>query len=215
MLNSLFQKENSCFICQAQTNAFICSHCKRELDFYQNLRGRCSFKNFDLHFTTPYYQNYKNIVWNLKFGKNTGLAKGMAYLMLEAYFKKNNKIPELLGYVPMGILKEKQRGFNQSKLLAYELGNLLNKKVDDILKRKDNVSLYRSKKIDRNQLVYNSMSIKNVVKKKSILIIDDVMTTGSTIREIIRILTSNGYDDLSFLVFARQEKKENLESWFS
>ncbi|MDD2370506.1 MAG: hypothetical protein PHQ32_00695 [Firmicutes bacterium] len=215
MLNSLFLKKNSCFICQAQTKSFICSHCKKELDFYQNLRGRCNFKEFNLHFTTPYYQNYKKVLWDLKFGKKTGLAKGMAYLMLEAYFKKNSEIPELLGYVPMGILKEKQRGFNQSKLLADELGKLLNKKTIDLLKRKNNISLYLSKNIDRHLLVKNSMSIKTVVGKKSILIVDDVMTTGATIREIIRILTVNGYNELSFLLFARQENKENLESWFT
>lgn len=88
MFINLFQKNNCCFICRQTTNSYICSSCRKELAFYQELRGKSSYKNVDLFFSTPYYQNYKNILWDFKFAKNTGLAKNMAYLMLEAFKKQ-------------------------------------------------------------------------------------------------------------------------------
>lgn len=215
MLNSLFQKKDICFICKKNTTSFICSRCRKELDFYQNLRGRCSFKNWDLHFTSPYHQGYKRLVWELKFGKNTGLAKGMAYLMLEGYLKKIKTLPDSIGFIPMGSIKEKQRGYNQSEILAKELGHLINRKTQILLKRKDNVSLYKSKNSDRENIVRNTMTAETGNVNKNILMIDDVYTTGATVRETLRALEVAGYKKVSFLIFARQEKQENLENWFS
>ena len=215
MLNSLFLKKKSCFICKSSSKTFICSNCREKLDFYQSLRGRCSFKDCDLHFTAPYHQSFKKLIWDLKFGKNTGLAKGMAYLMLEGYLKNIKVLPDLIGYVPMGKIKEKQRGFNQSKILADELGKLMGRKTVDLMDREDNISLYKSKALNRDCLVKDTMRIKCGVVEKDILIIDDVYTTGATIRESIRVLKGNGYKKASFLIFARQEKQENLENWFS
>ena len=215
MLNSLFQKKDICFICNNSTASFICSHCSDDMDFYQNLRGRCSFKNWDLHFTAPYHQDFKRLIWDLKFGKNTGLAKGMAYLMLEGYLKKIKTLPDLIGYIPMGSIKEKQRGYNQSEILAQELGKLINRKTHNLLNRQDNVSLYKSKNTDREILVRNTMTAKSGNVDKSILMIDDVYTTGATVRETLRALEVKGFKKVSFLIFARQEKQENLENWFS
>lgn len=215
MLNSLFQRKNICFICNRSTASFICSHCSEDLDFYQNLRGRCSFKNWDLHFTSPYHQGFKRLIWDLKFGKNTGLAKGMAYLMLDGYLKNVGTLPDLIGYVPMGSFKERQRGYNQSKILAEELGKLINRRTQDLIKRKDNVSLYKYRNIDRDNIVKNTMTAKSGYLNKRILIIDDVFTTGATVRETIRALGVEGYKNVSFLIFARQERQENLKIWFS
>lgn len=215
MLNSLFQKKNICFICNSSSTSFICSRCSERMAFYQNLRGRCSFKKWDLHFTAPYHQGYKRLIWDLKFGKNTGLAKGMAYLMLEGYLKNIDRLPDLVDYVPMGSIKEKQRGFNQSKILAEEIGKLINRKIGNLTKREDQVSLYRNKKVDREILVKDTMCAKRGDVNKSILIIDDVYTTGATTRETMRALRVKGFEKVSFLIFARQEKQENLENWFS
>lgn len=215
MLNSLFRKKNTCFVCKAATTMFICSSCRRKLDFYQYLRGRSSYRNFDLNFTAPYYRGFKELIWNLKFGKDTGLAKGMAYLMLESYLKYNEDIPDLIGYVPMGPLKEKQRGFNQSRILAEELGRLLNRRTVEALKRVDRKSLYKAGGCPRESLVRGTMSQLFTDRSKHILFIDDVHTTGSTAREVLRAIGRDGFRKTEFLFFARQEKKENLTSWFS
>lgn len=214
MLISLFQKKNSCFICSRLSNDFICSKCREKLSFYQNLRGRSSFKNCELYFTAPYHLDYKRLVWDLKFGKNTGLAKSMAYLLLETYFMNIKEIPEIISSIPMGPLKERQRGFNQSELLARELAKLLGKKSFRLLNRNDKVSLYRGN-VDRESLVKGTMEYIGGDARGNVLVIDDVFTTGSTMREAYRVLSEVGFKKITFIFFARQESQENLISWFS
>lgn len=51
--------------------------------------------------------------------------------------------------------------------------------------------------------------------EKKILVLDDIYTTGATMRESLRILKDNGAKEIEYLFFARQESMINLKKWFS
>ena len=89
--------------------------------------------------------------------------------------------------------KEKVRGYNQSKLLAQYVSNKVGVPLIDITeKTKDNVNQASLHYADRMKNVQDVYSInkehRKDIKDKSILIIDDIMTTGATSNEISRIL---------------------------
>ena len=107
--------------------------------------------------------------------------------------------------VPLHKSRLIERGFNQSEFLAAELA----KKCDGILLK--NV-LVRTRptcpqaglsKKARAANIKNAFYIKNLNKNSRVVLIDDVLTTGSTARECCRVLKRAGADDLTLWCFAR------------
>ena len=107
----------------------------------------------------------------------------------------------LLVPVPLDKRKLKQRGFNQSKLLAQELGP-----VTDCLKRK--VHLKRQAGLTRKDRLNNLDGIFSLkagfdLKGKKLILIDDVATTGTTLNECSKVLKEAGVEFICALVLAR------------
>lgn len=216
MLEKWFQSEKSCFVCGQRTSGFLCIRCSRQLSFYQKTRGMSSFMDHRLFFVSPYFSRYKELIAGLKYRKDTSLARGMAYLMCEAYLGFHPELPELLLPIPAGPLKEKQRGFNQSRLLAEELSKLLGIPVGGMLSRRDTRPLSRLSGRDREPLLKQSMKFEGspIDRDRRLLVIDDIYTTGATMREAARVLKEEGCRKVDFLFFSRQEMFDNLKKWF-
>ena len=109
--------------------------------------------------------------------------------------------------VPLHYTRLIKRRYNQSALLCNELGKLTNIKID-------NLSLVRHRKtrpqvelsgIERQRNVRNVFSIKNVevVKNKRVLLIDDVLTTGATLKECAYALKRSGAKSVDNLTLGR------------
>ena len=121
-------------------------------------------------------------------------------------------------YVPMYKSKEKRRGFNQAKIIANELGKIFSKPVISLLdKTGDTKEQAKLNKEDRLLNVKNSFSLINtsiaspdrpglselILSKqdqdvfiKNILLVDDVFTTGATMKECCKILKKNNSREL-------------------
>jgi ComF family protein len=112
--------------------------------------------------------------------------------------------------IPLHRVKERQRGFNQSKLLAKYIAENFNLELADILKRTKNTKPQAQCKNNESRAknIKNCFQIKNPadaekIKNKNILLIDDVFTTGSTINEAVKILKQNGCGRIIALVAAK------------
>lgn len=207
----VFKKNGRCFICQQPTEKFMCLDCIRKLRAYQGEQGFFLYANHPLLFTAPYEGKYKDLLIRFKFKKETHLKKGLAYLMAEAYLQKGLLDREVIVPMPLGKLREEQRGFNQSAKLAAELGYILGLPVAEALGKKDVYPLSRLEGIKREETIKGTMYLqeKANIKNRKILLVDDVFTTGSTMREAIRCLKTGGNNDITVLFFARQRKKNN------
>ena len=99
--------------------------------------------------------------------------------------------------VPLFKKRLKRRGYNQAELLGREVGKLLKVPYEEtLLKIKDNRAqhtLSRKERIDNVKGVYRVLP-GCPVSGKSILLIDDVVTTGSTITECAKMLLAAGAD---------------------
>ncbi|MDO5402250.1 MAG: ComF family protein [Eubacteriales bacterium] len=104
--------------------------------------------------------------------------------------------------VPLHSSKYRRRGYNQSALIAKELGALLNLKADEKL-------LVRSKKTIPMKELNNRQRIKNLenafictcdsVKYKKVIIVDDIYTTGATIDACTDVLLKAGVCEVFYV----------------
>ncbi|GAB4301298.1 MAG: ComF family protein [Marinilabiliales bacterium] len=129
------------------------------------------------------YQGYKELGYYL--GKNFGME--IKDFFPEDYF-------DYLIPVPLHPKKEKKRGFNQSEWIANGIGEALNVNVDSksLIRNVYTETQTKKSRIERWKNVESIFQLKNPEKfnKKHIVIIDDVITTGSTIEACIETINN-------------------------
>lgn len=111
--------------------------------------------------------------------------------------------------VPIHPMRLRERGFNQAQVIAQTLAELVNTPYQDLLIRTIHGSHQASiqSRDERLDHVVNHFSLNPKLTSaipKTILIIDDVLTTGSTLNECARIVKVNGCKTVIGLTVARQ-----------
>lgn len=110
--------------------------------------------------------------------------------------------------VPLHRRRLKERGFNQSSLIANKISELTHKEVrEDILVRK-NLRRHQAqikKRAEREKNIQNIFSClrPDLVIGKMIMIVDDVATTGATLKECARVLKTAGAAKIFTFTLAR------------
>jgi len=131
-------------------------------------------------------------------------AKYQPFLLDE--IKKSQGQNWMVTAVPLHWFRQNKRGFNQSDLLAKDFAKRLGLKYEEVLQRtkytKQQVGL---KGRDRAQNIRNAFEgdKRYEISDKNILLIDDVWTTGSTLRECCYILKRNGAKKVWAITLAR------------
>lgn len=150
------------------------------------------------------------LVLNLKFAHQLALAPVFAGLLRDAILEQRGlALPDMLSMVPLGEARLAERGFNQALEIAKPLGRQLGIGLMPQL-------LHRSRETTRQSSLHPDDRQKNVrnafmlapaaldlVKGRHIGIVDDVMTTGTTLHEIASMLKRFGAAKVSNYVFAR------------
>ena len=136
----------------------------------------------------------KKIVTRFKYSSKMYYAKHIAEMMAEnkEYFEN----VDYLTFVPIGSKRRKERGFNQAEEIAKHLGNTFNIPVLDILEKvgseRHQAGLTQK---ERQENLSGTIALRTDVdldiKNKTIMIVDDVFTTGSTLSECARIINSD------------------------
>ena len=202
-----------CLICGNSCNKIWCDRCKNLL--YSNAKFAIK-SNYDkkLYFDKQIYIFlYKDIIRKLildyKFREKSYLYKIFSEIII-----KNEKICRILkSYdiiipVPIHKKRKKQRGYNQSELIARDIAfEIENLKIENkvIIKNINNKQQGLLNKTERIKNVKNVYQIENVekIKNKRIILFDDIYTTGSTVNEISRILKQNGAKEILVVTLAK------------
>jgi len=103
------------------------------------------------------------------------------------------KLPDYLIPIPLHYAKQQIRGYNQSERFARGISNVLNIPVNQnvLFKHKEIVSQTKKNREDRFPNVLDSFNLKNKeqLRGKTVMIVDDVMTTGATLEAAYTLLS--------------------------
>lgn len=132
------------------------------------------------------------MIHKLKYSDNKDLSVTMALMIYDILYK-NNVCYDFITFVPSTKKRDKKRGYNHSKLIALELSNITGKPVKDILKRiKDTKPQILFNGKVRWYNVKDAFACEDNIKGKTVLIVDDVITTGATVSFCAKALKEKG-----------------------
>ncbi len=151
----------------------------------------------------------KDSIYRFKYKNRRVYAKIYGEMLAEV-FNKDIKEWEVDAMVPVPIHKKrrKSRGYNQSELLANELEKRLDMRItiyENWVRRTKNTT--NQKKLDNKKRSSNVkgaflLSELKVKTPKTVLIIDDIYTTGATINAIAKLLVENGVENVYFITIS-------------
>lgn len=197
-----------CPVCEraATENGYVCSYCKSTGSAFAQLIVSADYKDKLLAKAIHTYK-YKFV---------SELSEPLGIVMTETLKKNLRGAIDFIVPVPLHPRRLRWRGFNQSDLLANHISqNLLpgieipianeviyrNKYTQPQMKIKN----YRQREENiRSSFFLGKNLSSNIFKRKNILLVDDVCTTGSTIFECAKTLSALHPRSISAIVLARQ-----------
>lgn len=225
--NVLFSPEK-CICCgreKIEKSSPFCDACKEKVSF---ISGRVCDKcgkpinagkvcdkcknikwNFDKARTCVVYDEFSSsMITKFKYSKAKYLGERLSDFLVDAYANYPELSADIVTFVAITEKKLKQRGFNQTevlaKLFAEKSGLECKSTLVKVKETKAQAGLDRTL---RMQNLKNSFSIKSDVKSqikgKNILLIDDVFTTGSTACECAKVLKKAGASGVFVLTVAK------------
>jgi ComF family protein len=144
----------------------------------------------------------KDLVWNLKFQGTQAAASEIAERLAKF-------VPRSPGFViipvPTATSRVRQRGYDQANLIARELARKTGVAYSPALRRSGQfhqLGSSRKRRISQLQDAYRVAKPLDV-KAMHVILIDDVLTTGSTLEAAAKVIKAAGAERISGLVFAR------------
>lgn len=230
----IFPEYIKCIVCSKELNEdklfSICDDCLEQIPFISgNTCIKCGMKldndyivclnckdnpkYFERHFSVLSYTGVMpKLVQDFKFNKKKYLSVPFSKMMLEK-FKDEDISVDLIMPVPIHQERLKERGYNQSELLLKEFECLSIPILKDNLQRikysPQQAVLTRAER--RNNLV-DAFVIKDksVIKGKTILVVDDIYTTGSTLNEVSKTLIKAGASKVFCLTLCHASYYPNI-----
>lgn len=210
----------ACFFCLAGCNNVWCDAC--EQDFIINV-GRCPvcarrtnndarcgacIKQPPYFFSTEVLFNYqypgKQLIQDFKFNKRPELSGSFAKKLSNKLISKQN-LPEIIIPVPLHKTRQRERGYNQSLELARDIAKRTGLSIDTTLcKRIKNTGPQSSLSGEmRKNNVKGAFVLTEKCHPNHIAIVDDVITTGSTVNEIAALFIKSGCHRVDVWAIAR------------
>jgi ComF family protein len=208
-----------CALC-GHNGSFLCAACEASLPRASGARcPRCWLPLHQPHCEPEpvfaalrsryrYVEQVRKLVHKLKFSRQSALAEPLGSLLAELIIEEGG-VADALVPVPLRTLGERDRGYNQAALLAKQAGKVLGIPVIEPLRREGTAAVQAQTPTaeQRRRNVEGAFSLRpgREVDGMSLLIIDDVATTGATLDACARVLLDAGAVAVSAVTLARED----------
>jgi len=208
-IRQIFFKEK-CILCSANASDnlhYMCYNCHNDLLKIGQL------KNFnDIYYLWDYDKKLKKVIEEYKF-KNKRYIGELLYSLIGSELDKLIEMEKIEKIIPIPVSRKRliERGFNQvEELLKFGNYNYINAK-----RIKETKHMYEILNLEeRRKNIESAFKIAGIEKLNRILVIDDIITTGSTMKEFIKeIRKSNKRIEIVVftLALSKTAKKINLK----
>ena len=178
-------------MCSSDLEDIICNKCIKEITFCND------------EFCVGYYKGIlKKLILEFKYKGDFQCGEILARFLKDKIHDKDYCIT----YIPCSMESYKKRNFDQCEFLVKKLSKQTKLEMVKTLKRVKTVK--EQKKLSRGERQKNMIGVfkcinNKKISNKKIILIDDVITTGSTLKEAIKVLKAAGARDIKVLTIAR------------
>ncbi|MBK1811412.1 ComF family protein [Clostridium sp. YIM B02505] len=206
VLEVIYPHSNKCLCCELDTDTeSICNRCLNNVayisgEYYLDKENKVKCRS------AAYYSgSIKELIINLKYSANFESAEFLARI-LNKKMKDEHISGDLITYVPISKASSKKRGFNQCRAIGRQLSNFSGIRLINTLKRSKEVKEQKRLTIDErieNMIGVFEVSSVEDIKDKKVILIDDVITTGSTLMSCRDALIKAGAGEVILLTVAK------------
>ena len=151
----------------------------------------------------PYQEGFRQTLHRLKFQEERALAKPLAALMAQAVGQWGREFDGVV-WVPMSPKKLQQRGYNQSQLLAKALAKELGLPWWTLLEQaRETATQHNLTRAQRADNVRGAYRARAEAAGQRLLLVDDIVTTGATLRACAQALYEAGAQSVGAVCAAR------------
>lgn len=203
---------NRCIFCdeiiEMGEEGDICKYCSMDIDYIYNDEEDISVFSYD--------DITRYSILRLKYYQQKQYAKVFAKMMYEKMLKIDLKGYDFIICVPMHKKKKKKRGYDQAEEIGKELSKISNIPIeqDNLIRIKNTLPQSKVSFYDRAKNVKGVFKVLNPerLKGKSILLIDDIYTTGSTIKFCKQELKNIGAKEVKCFTLSKVIHNKKLEN---
>ena len=195
-----------CYICSQKCyDISLCKDCLDKISSNLSFHHAQKF-NTNIFCATAYENEIVKIIRALKYHKKREFEKILTEIICQTIKHYNLDVNNyIICPVPIHKNRFKNRKYNHMELVAEELAKKLNIKVQaNWLKRiKDTPPLYKLSVEERMQYLNGAFEASPEIKDKKILLIDDIITSGATVKELSKIIFEQKPQELMVLCATR------------
>lgn len=187
-----------CPICgQAQTHPGVCTQCRTQPHSVKAIRSWAIFEG-----------PLRNALHRLKYARDIGLGEVLSRHLVDLLFDLGWDIDCIIP-VPLGAVRQSQRGYNQTALLAYPLALATgiaykSKGLKKIKETRTQVGLTIEQRHENVAGAF--LADPKIVKNRKVLLIDDVTTSGATIESCASAIMIADADQVFGMTLARARR---------
>lgn len=211
---NLFLKSN-CPLCQRPATSDLCTYCRQQLLGCRLADPAAFWDSQKAVFVWGEYGGVlKRAIAALKYNDRPELAKPLGYWMAEAWLNFPELAIDNLTVVPIPLHKEKlkQRGFNQAELLAESFCELTGLPLQrhGLERIKYTEALFQLSIAQRQAQMKDALILGKDFRRRlpgdRVLLVDDIYTSGTTVRSAIQVLKQSGISVYGTVALASPRK---------
>lgn len=213
LLDFIYKKK--CYFCRKSfENTIMCRKCFDNIELFDDRPVKEIF-DVQVYACCFYAKEMQKLIRGVKYHGRKDLAPFQAKIMWQ-YFSNLVELNEDFVIVPVPLHKKryKQRKYNHMELVAQELSKLSGwcVKTDLIERIKETKPQYKLKILEREENLKNAFKINpQNYHGENLLLIDDIFTTGSTFREIIKTFQRNNIFKITALATSAVHGNSTLQ----